>query len=280
MSDKVIPNEDELVQLIQNIKLEQPEFGIKKVTQEIVEREPQWQVSEKRVKKYMQLQGLTQGSSIIKSGVAEDPSIPVSFIDPKLDLKAFEKVVARMVDPVTGKGLFAAEDVKKDDIFFTEAPFVYFPPWEGFNLARGGNACGLCCKPLLYPNSTTQHCGKCGVYYCSKQCRSTAWDTFHQLECTNNNPKAGDFINFCQMENWQAPMAVARIYAYYILANQRGELEKVMGHIDAFATVDQAERQAKETEWIFMVRRERYHLCKHVKSDGWDGMCSIEIYTF
>jgi hypothetical protein len=82
------------------------------------------------------------------------------------------------------------------------------------------------------------------------------------------------------MENWQAPMAVARIYAYYILANQRGELEQVMGHIDAFATVNQAERQAKETEWIFMVRRKRCHLCKHIKSDGWDRMCSIEMYKY
>lgn len=37
-----------------------------------------------------------------------------------------------------------------------------------------------------------------------------------------------------------------------ILAHQRGELDQVLGHLDAFATVSQEERQAKETEWIFM----------------------------
>jgi hypothetical protein len=256
MTDKVIPTEEELVSAIQQIKLENPEAGIKTVSNQLTSKQPAWQVSEKRVKKVMQTSGLTNAPSTkqpVKSGVADDPSVPVSFIDPKLDFKSVsDAVVARMVDPVTGKGLFAARDIKKDEILFTETPFVYFPPWEGFSLARSGNACGLCCKPLLYPNRLTQHCGHCNMYYCSKECRTTAWDNFHQLECTHLNSGIAAFMSFCQMEKWQAPMAVSRIYAQMILAYQRGELDQVLGHLDAFATVSQEERQAKETEWIFM----------------------------
>lgn len=258
MSDKTVPSEEELVLAIQNIKLSTPEAGIKTVTNQILKNEPQWQVSEKRVKKYMQASGLTQsghtaGKEPVKSGLADDPSVPVSFIDPKLDFNSVsDAVVARMVDQVTGKGLFAKRDIKKDEILFTETPFVYFPPWDAYAIVRNGSACGLCCKPIMYPNRLTQHCQHCNVNYCSKECRIHAWDTFHQLECTHLNNEMTKFINFCEMEKWQAPMAVSRIYAQMILAHQRGELHQMLGHLDAFATVSQEERQAKETEWIFM----------------------------
>ena len=255
MSEKTIPTEEELVSAIQSIKLETPEAGIKTVTSQILKKKPLWQVSEKRVKKFMQASGLTQSGykEPVKSGLADDPSVPVSFIDPKLDFNSVsDAVVARMVDPVTGKGLFAKRDIKKDETLFREQPFVFFPPWEGFQMARSGQCCGLCCKPILYPNRTTQHCGHCNLYYCSKECRTHAWDTFHQLECTHLSSEIGKFIAFCEMEKWQAPMAVARIYAQMILSHQRGELETMLGHLDAFATVSQEERQAKETEWIFM----------------------------
>jgi hypothetical protein len=275
MSEKVIPTEEELISAIQQIKLDTPEAGIKTVTNSILTKEPLWQVSEKRVKKYMQASGLTQsgaGKEPIKSGLADDPSIPVSFIDPKLDFKSIsDAVVARMVDQVTGKGLFAARDIKKDEILFTETPFTYFPPWEGFSMARTGGACGLCCKPILYPNRLTQHCGHCNMYYCSKECRSHAWETFHQLECQNLNKEISKFINFCEGEKWQAPMAVSRIYAQMILANQLGELEQFMGHLDAFATVSQEERQAKETEWIFMEQptRELWNKARNLLSNAY-----------
>lgn len=264
MPEKTVPSEEELVSAIQAIKLDAPDAGVKTVTNQILKKEPLWQVSEKRVKKFMQANGLTQTSETsssssnkvkapVKSGLADDPSVPVSYIDPKLDFKSVsDAVIARMVDPVTGKGLFAARDIKKDEILFTESPFVYFPPWEGFSNARSGRACGNCCKPIMYPNRLTQHCGNCNMYYCSKECRTHAWDNYHQLECANLNPAVSKFINFCEMEKWQAPMAVLRIYALMILSHQRGELDQVLGHLDAFATVSQEERQAKETEWIFM----------------------------
>lgn len=255
--EKIIPTEEELISAIQNVKLELPEAGIKTVATKVLVKQPNWQVSEKRVKKYMQQSGLTNSAPAakepVRSGLADDPSVPVSFIDPKIDFKSVSDAVeARMVDQVTGKGLFAARDIKRDETIFTETPFAYFPPWEAFNLARSGNACGLCCKPLIYPNRNTQHCGHCNMFYCSKECRITAWEKFHQLECTNLNKAVVAFMSFCEMEKWQAPMAVSRIYAQMILAHQRGELDQVLGHLDAFATVSQEERQAKETEWIFM----------------------------
>ena len=89
MSDeKTIPSQEELIDAIQHVKISNPEYGIKKVTQQVAEDKPSWSVSEKRVKKLMQTQGLTNTTQPVKSGVKDDPSIPVSFIDPKLDLKS------------------------------------------------------------------------------------------------------------------------------------------------------------------------------------------------
>ncbi|KAI9312580.1 hypothetical protein BX666DRAFT_1865785 [Dichotomocladium elegans] len=262
MSDeKIVPSEKELVDAIQRIKISNPEFGIKKVTSQVTQDQPTWSVSEKRVKKFLQAQGLIQ-HSVQKSGVEDDPSIPVSFIDPKLDLKSVStNVVAKMIDKVVGKGLFAARDIAANEIIFQETPFMYFPPWEGFNMARVGDACGLCAKPFVRQSSLAVRCSHCDMRYCTRQCKSIAWESFHQLECTRLNPAMIDFMNLCENENWIAPMAVSRMYAHLILAHQHGKLETVLSHYDAFATVNQAERQAKETEWIFM---------EHVTRELWE----------
>ncbi|KAI9020893.1 hypothetical protein CLU79DRAFT_754273 [Phycomyces nitens] len=254
MTDQITPTEDSLVNAVKQLKIDYPEYGIKKIAAKLAEKEPKWAVSEKRVKKVMQAQGLTQTEPVVKkSGVEDDPSVPVSYIDPTLDIASISpNIVAKMVDRITGKGLFAARDIAKDEIIFQELPFAYFPSWEGFSMARQGNACGMCVKPLLRASVLSIHCSHCNLAYCSKACRTHAWETFHPLECTHLNPAIRPFLNFCEKESWSAPMAVSRMYAHLILANQRGELDTVLAHYDAFATVNQAERQAKETEWIFM----------------------------
>ncbi|KAG0174046.1 SET domain-containing protein 5 [Apophysomyces sp. BC1034] len=253
MTEKTTPSEEELTIAIRQLKLENPEMGIKKVAAKVVEDQPAWAVSEKRVKKIMQANSLVQTTTPVKSGVANDPSIPVSFIDPKLDIQSVStNIVASMINNVTGKGLLAARDIAKNETIFQEIPFMYFPPWDGYRMAREGNACGLCAKPYMRVSRIASRCSHCDVVYCSKACRTTAWETFHQLECTHLNPAIREFINLCESEQWLAPVAVSRMYAHMILAHQRGDLEEVKGHYDAFATVNQAERQAKETEWIFM----------------------------
>jgi hypothetical protein len=85
---EVVPSEEELLNVIADIKKADPELGIKKVLAAVNAQQPTWAVSEKRVKKLMQSLGLVRSTHLVKSGVEDDPSVPVSFIDPKLDLKA------------------------------------------------------------------------------------------------------------------------------------------------------------------------------------------------
>lgn len=99
--EKRIPEEDELVTALNAIKLSHPDYGVKRILTTLGEDQPAWSVSEKRLKKVLQAQGLMNRADAPaanatsanepepeKSGVEDDPSIPVSFIDPKLDLKS------------------------------------------------------------------------------------------------------------------------------------------------------------------------------------------------
>jgi hypothetical protein len=85
---EIVPSEEELLNVITAVKKADPELGIKKVLAAVNAQQPTWTVSEKRVKKLMQTLGLVRSTHLVKSGVEDDPSVPVSFIDPKLDLKA------------------------------------------------------------------------------------------------------------------------------------------------------------------------------------------------
>ncbi|RUS21524.1 hypothetical protein BC938DRAFT_475395 [Jimgerdemannia flammicorona] len=160
-----------------------------------------------------------------------------------------------MIDRITGKGLFATRDLKKDEIIFEETPLAFFPGWTRHDDVLSGYACGLCAKPLntgRVGSSLIVRCPHCDMTYCTKLCRQTAWDTFHRLECTNVNPRMRVFLDLCRAEDWSAAVGVERCWAHLILASERGELEAVRAQYEAFATVSQAERQAKETAWIFM----------------------------
>jgi hypothetical protein len=85
---EIVPSEEELLNVITAVKKADPELGIKKVLAAVNAQQPTWTVSEKRVKKLMQTLGLVRATHLVVSGVEDDPSVPVSFIDPKLDLKA------------------------------------------------------------------------------------------------------------------------------------------------------------------------------------------------
>lgn len=58
-SDKIQPSPDDLLACITAIKSQNAEYGIKKVHAEVLIRNPHWTVSENRVKKFMQDNGLS-----------------------------------------------------------------------------------------------------------------------------------------------------------------------------------------------------------------------------
>ncbi|KAF9977505.1 SET domain-containing protein 5 [Actinomortierella ambigua] len=221
----ITPDAAELLALIKDIKQKDASLGVKKVQAEVQVQQPTWLVSEKRVKKLMSDAGLVQ----TKDEPEVDASVPVSHVDTAVDVHALTdgKLKVRMINRLVGKGMFASEALPKDMNLFTEFPFVYFPPWRRMTMVRKGEACA---------------------------CRDTAWDSFHRFECAAVNPHIKAYMDFCEVETWNAGMGALRCYERILIANETSpeELKRVVKHLDAFATVSQEERQKKETAWDMM----------------------------
>ncbi|KAG0048141.1 SET domain-containing protein 5 [Gryganskiella cystojenkinii] len=249
----ITPDAAALTERIAEIKKTDPGLGIKKVLSTIQAQEPTWLVSEKRVKKLMSEAGIAVASA---EGEV-DSSVPISHIDTGVDISALTNglVATRMINRVIGKGLFATQDLPKEKILFTEFPFVYFPPMKRYNMTLKGEACGLCARTIKAGGIYSCGCPKCGrIKYCTKACRDTAWDSQHKLECGALNPALRDYINLCVKENWNAGMGALRCYERILIANEESpeELDRVLKHLDAFATVSQEERQKRESSWDMM----------------------------
>ncbi|KAI1319448.1 SET domain-containing protein 5 [Mortierella claussenii] len=251
----ITPEAPALTAAIAAIKQKDPSLGIKKVLAEIQAQEPTWLVSEKRVKKLMGEAGIAVARPDAEMDL--DPSVPVSHIDTDVDVNTLTNglVKARMINKVIGKGLFAAQDLPKGNVLFTEFPFIYFPPMKRYNMVVKGEACGLCARTIKHGNLLICGCPSCGrIKYCTKACRQTAWDSSHRFECLALNPAIKEYINYCIQENWNAGMGALRCYERILIANEISpeELASVLKHFDAFATVSQEERQKKETSWDMM----------------------------
>lgn len=89
----VTPSEEDLTAAILAIKATHPNHGIKKVLADVISSNPTWTVSEKRVKKLMQARGLVQTSHLVRSGIEDDPSVPVSSLDTGLDVKKLTSAI-------------------------------------------------------------------------------------------------------------------------------------------------------------------------------------------
>ncbi|KAG0713036.1 SET and MYND domain-containing protein 5 [Chionoecetes opilio] len=114
-------------------------------------------------------------------------------------------VEVRVIGEPIGKGLFATQDFKAGDVIFEERPLVSCQfLW---NAAYGYLACDFCMRSLEtaqenasrlaqnpqlslpFPEccdtkkDTFIECPSCDASYCSRECRSSAWNQYHETLC-------------------------------------------------------------------------------------------------
>ncbi|KAF2367022.1 SET domain [Trinorchestia longiramus] len=118
---------------------------------------------------------------------------------------AIEAVEERLVSQAMGRGLFAAREFKEDEIIFEEIPIVSCQ--FVYNKQYGYRACDHCLRSLESAESNVRRltqeaalelpypqcadlplpsvlqCSACQAEFCSEECRSTAWQQYHQLLC-------------------------------------------------------------------------------------------------
>lgn len=126
----VTPPEEELRDALVSLKAQNPTLGIAKTHALLLASHPLWAVSEKRVRKVLQSEGLVLGG-IPVSGDSNATVYPSSRVIPDFNVKKWtQKVEVQYFDQRKGKGLVATVDIAEGDVIWKEDPFILAPEWS------------------------------------------------------------------------------------------------------------------------------------------------------
>lgn len=129
-------SEEEVRTALIALRQENPTLGVVKIHTILLDAHPTWAISEKRVRKILQGEGLVPTG---KSNGAE-PIIathPVSRLNKTLDVTKWSgKIKVHHFDAVKGKGLVATKKISEGEVVWKEDPFILAPEWWVFGNHR------------------------------------------------------------------------------------------------------------------------------------------------
>ena len=130
---RVTVEEVELRTALIALKKEKPTLGVVKIHALLLEAYPTWAVSEKRVRKVLQSEGLVATNKDNGSG-PPIATYPVSRLNKTLDVTRWSsKVKVHYFNAIKGKGLVAAEKISEGEVLWKEDPFILAPEWCVFS---------------------------------------------------------------------------------------------------------------------------------------------------
>lgn len=117
------PPADELVKLVKELRAEHPSLGAPKLLVILRQKNPEWCLSEKRLRK------LLQQENLVATAV---PAVvhPLSNIDEGVDASTWTPQVAiKQFDKVKGKGLISKHKLTAGEILWKEDPWIFASDW-------------------------------------------------------------------------------------------------------------------------------------------------------
>lgn len=224
-SRNVIPTEDEVRKAAIELKKGNPTSGVAKIHSLLLGANLSWTVSEKRVRKILQSEGLVRSDGT--------PSVTTNIIHPSFRLnqsldidKWTSRVEVKYFDAIKGKGLIAKEKIAKGDVLWKEDPFILAPEWEMYDLQRASEACSFCSclirdhSPLHMSCEASTTATPCTARYCNRLCRLQA-EKAHPLLCSARNPASVPLLAFARDAQWMALHALAQCTSRLLLASQQ-----------------------------------------------------------
>lgn len=138
-SQPIAPSDDDLGSALKSLRDSHPSTGAAKLLPLLLDSNPAWTVSEKRLRKVLQKQGLTLSAPVSRAspapalhhGSGDDLEYPTSQIVPSLDPSIWSrKVAVKYFGPKKGKGLIAREPIDQNETIWIEDPLLWAA--EGF----------------------------------------------------------------------------------------------------------------------------------------------------
>lgn len=222
----VIPTEDEVRKAAIELKKGNPASGVAKVHSFLLDANPSWTVSEKRVRKILQSEGLVRSDAGTPNSTTN--TIHPSFhLNQSLDVNKWtSRVEVKYFDSTKGKGLVAKENIAKGDVLWKEDPFILAPEWDIYDLQHASEACSLCSSiirdhsPLHISCEASTTATPCTARYCNRLCRLQA-EKVHPLLCSARNPASVPLLAFARDAQWMALHALAQCTSRLLLASQQ-----------------------------------------------------------
>ncbi|KAL0579071.1 hypothetical protein V5O48_002913 [Marasmius crinis-equi] len=234
MSTKLTPSDNELKDVLRSLKSSNPSLGIPKIHALLLQSRPDWLVSEKRTRKFLQNEGLVisadpNGNSFQEKGKAPYPS---SRVIPNFDVEKWStKVEVKYFNKRKGKGLVAKENISEGDTLWKEDPFIIAPEWELYDLQVQSSACSHCTTPFSATTSTSlitscpssssfaSSSTDCPARFCNRLCQARSAKN-HSLLCPSQNPASIPLLKWAHEAQWLALHALAQLTSRMMLANQ------------------------------------------------------------
>lgn len=120
------PPEDELIKVVRQLRAEHPSLGAPKLLAIVRQKNPEWSLSEKRLRKLLQQQNLVATAAPAAPAVA----YPRSKIDEGVDASTWTSGVAiKQFDKMKGKGLVAKQKLTAGEILWKEDPWIFASDW-------------------------------------------------------------------------------------------------------------------------------------------------------
>ncbi|KAH7928037.1 SET domain-containing protein [Leucogyrophana mollusca] len=245
MSRNIVPGEDELKSILVGLKTANPSAGVAKIHGLVLAANPTWQVSEKRVRKFLRNEGL------VVSAPGSREIHPSSRLNEALRIEKWSgKVEVKYFNASKGKGLIAKEKLLEGDIIWKEDPFILAPEWNIYDLQTSGRACAFCSTIFREFSSLNIACpaskegSPCPARFCTRLCLGQSGKT-HPLLCPSQNPASVPLLSFARRAEWMALHALAQCTSRLLLAHQKDaevQLANDLGVVRGLAELGMEER--------------------------------------
>ena len=122
----VSPSDEDLAAALKSLREANPSTGAAKLLPLLLEANPGWTVSEKRLRKALQKGGLSLAGPAASGSISEE--FPTSKMIPSLDLSAWsKKIKVEDFGMKKGKGLVATKAIEEGEYLWLEDPLVFAP---------------------------------------------------------------------------------------------------------------------------------------------------------
>jgi hypothetical protein len=130
----ISPPDEELRAATISLKGDNPSLGVAKLRTLMLQENPTWALSELRLKKILQSEGLINTQPNTPGGSAKDVTVfPSSRLVDDLETdKWSSRVDVKYFDKRKGKGLISKDKIAEGETIWKEDPFVIAAEWQDF----------------------------------------------------------------------------------------------------------------------------------------------------